>query len=95
MPSEAKKTGKMAMIYKFYEELTIDEKINAKSWGFWRLPNRGGYMLTMIDNAKSFETENGTISKADFTKRRQVAAYEFEMPRRGNGSVMINFAKSR
>ena len=36
---------------KFYKDLTIDEKINAKSWGSWRLPNPNGYMLTMIDNA--------------------------------------------
>lgn len=36
---------------KQYKDLTIDEKINAKSWGFWRMPNPCGFMLTMIDNA--------------------------------------------
>ncbi len=43
---------------KFYKDLNINEKINAKSWGCWRLPNPNGYFMTMIDNANSFNRKD-------------------------------------
>lgn len=46
---------------KQYKDLSINEKINAKSWGFWRMPNSKGFMLTMIDNANSFEREDYAV----------------------------------
>ena len=46
------------MKYKQYKDLTINERINAKSFGFWRLPNKEGFLMTMIDNALSFKRED-------------------------------------
>lgn len=66
---------------KLYKDLTINEKINAKSWGFWRLQNKGGFILTMIDNAKSFEKDE-PINKADFMRHHLVSGYQYEMPKR-------------
>lgn len=59
-----------------YKGLTIDEKINAKSWGFWRLPNKNGFMLTMIDNANSFKRKD----YADFTRHHLVQQTHSEIP---------------
>ena len=62
---------------KFYKELSVNGKINAKSWGFWRLPNKDGFMLTMIDNAESFKRTD----YADFTKHHLCSYHEYAMPR--------------
>ena len=62
---------------KQYKDLTIHEKINAKSWGFWRLPNKKGYMLTMIDNAESFMRED----YADFTLHHLVQNAHGQAPK--------------
>lgn len=62
---------------KFYKDLTIDEKINAKSWGNWRLPNQNGYMLTMIDNAIHDGHETG---HANYVRHHLVAWYHSERP---------------
>lgn len=75
---------------KQYKDLTINEKINVKSWGFWRLPNSGGFMLTMIDNAKSFEKEE-RINRADFLKHHLVACHQYEQPKRGNEIAVVKF----
>ena len=72
---------------KYYSDLNINEKINAKSWGFWRLPNKGGFMLTMIDNADSFKRED----YADFTKHHLVQRHHYAAPKVGNGIVNIRF----
>lgn len=72
---------------KQYKELNIDEKINAKSWGFWRLPNKGGYMLTMMDNADSFKRED----YADFTKHHLVMSQHYGAPKMGNGIINRRF----
>ncbi len=61
---------------KFYKDLSINEKINAKSWGFWRLPNSDGFVLTMIDNANSFERED----YANFMRHHLVSEYEATAP---------------
>lgn len=63
---------------KFYKDLTIDEKINAKSWGSWRLPNPNGYMLTMIDNAIHDGYETG---HANYARHHLVAWYHSERPK--------------
>lgn len=60
-----------------YKDLNINERINAKSWGFWRLPNPEGFMLTMIDNADSFKRED----YANFTRHHLVADDEYAAPR--------------
>lgn len=65
---------------KQYKDLNINEKINAKSWGFWRLPNKNGFMLTMIDNADSFKHED----YANFTRHHLVAPYEYKAPKAKN-----------
>ena len=62
---------------KKYKDLTIDEKINFKSWRFWRLPNTEGFMLTMIDNANSFERED----YAEFTRHGLTQSAYYSMPR--------------
>ena len=64
-------------MYKFYKDLTINDKINAKSWGFWRMWNKHGFMLTMIDNAISFEREDF----ARFTKHHIVERNKFSQPK--------------
>lgn len=62
---------------KFYKDLTIDERINAKSHGFWRLPNPNGFILTMIDNANSFKRED----YANFMRHHLCAKYEYQQPK--------------
>lgn len=62
---------------KFYKDLTIDERINAKSWGFWRLPNPQGFILTMIDNADSFNRED----YADFMRHHLCAKRYYQSPK--------------
>ena len=52
------KYGGLKMKYKQYKDLTLNERINAKSFGFWRLPNKEGFLMTMIDNALSFKRED-------------------------------------
>ena len=63
--------------YKYYKDLTINEKINAKSWGFWRMWNEQGFLLTMIDNADSFDRED----YANFTKHHIVERNQFSQPK--------------
>lgn len=62
---------------RLYKDLSINEKINAKSWGFWRLPNPAGFVMTMIVNANSFHRQD----YADFMRHHMVAEYERNMPR--------------
>ena len=62
---------------KQYKDLTINEKINAKSWGHWRLPNPAGFILTMIDNANSFNRKD----YADFMRHHLAAPHEYSGPR--------------
>ena len=62
---------------KYYKDLTIDEKINAKSHGFWRYPNDGGYILTMIDNANIDLRDD----YADYMSHRLVPKYDYITPK--------------
>ena len=62
---------------KFYKDLTIDEKINAKSNGFWRHPNAGGFILTMIDNADIDLRED----YADYMRHHLVAKRNYISPK--------------
>lgn len=71
---------------KFYKELSIHEKINYKSWSFWRLSNDDGYFLTMIDNAESFERED----YANFTKHVLTNYCFYAMPRRNINQGIYN-----
>ena len=78
MPTEYKQAAKN--MSKQYKNLNINQKINAKSWGFWRLPNKNGFMLTMIDNADSFKRED----YANFTRHHLVPPYEYKAPKTKN-----------
>ena len=62
---------------KQYKDLDINGKINAKSWGFWRLPNAGGFILTMMDNADSFARKD----YANFMLHHLVAEHQYSAPR--------------
>ena len=62
---------------KQYKNLDINGKINAKSWGFWRLPNAGGFILTMMDNADSFARKD----YANFMRHHLVEEYQYSAPR--------------
>lgn len=53
---------------KQYKDLNINEKINVKSWGHWRLSNKKGFMLTMVDNA-------------NFTRHHLAAPYQYKSPK--------------
>lgn len=62
---------------KFYKDLTVDEKINFKSWGFWRMPSKNGFIPCMIDNAVSFKRDD----YAEFTKHLLVSERLYSMPK--------------
>ena len=62
---------------KQYKDLSINEKINAKSWGFWRISNINGFMLTMIDNANSFDRKD----YASFTLHSLIEDYQAAAPK--------------
>lgn len=63
---------------KFYKDLTINQKINAKSWGFWRYPNAEGFILTMIDNANMDKRED----YANYLRFHLVSQTNYQTPRR-------------
>ena len=62
---------------KFYKDLTINEKINTKSRGFWRLSNPQGFILTMIDNADSFSRED----YASYMRHHLCMAKDYQSPK--------------
>lgn len=62
---------------KQYKDLNINEKINVKSWGHWRLSNKKGFMLTMIDNANDFNRED----YANFIRHHLAAPYQYKSPK--------------
>ena len=66
-----------------YKDLSINGKINAKSWGFWRMPNPAGFVMTMIDNANSFKDESGEPRRdyANFMRHHLVADHEAASPK--------------
>ena len=68
---------------KQYKDLSINGKINAKSWGFWRLPNTKGFVMTMIDNTKSFNDADGKprTDYADFMRHTLIEEYTAEAPK--------------
>ena len=62
---------------KFYKDLTINERINAKSFGFWRYPNAGGFVLTMIDNANVDNRDD----YADYMRHHLVPKRYYQAPK--------------
>lgn len=65
---------------KQYKDMSIHEKINAKSWGYWRFPNPDGYMLTMIDNAIHDGYDCGQ-QYADYVQNGLAPWYHTQRPR--------------
>lgn len=62
---------------RYYKDLNINEKINVKSWGYWRLKNPNGYFSTIIDNANDF----GRKDYANFAAHVSPPPYKYKAPK--------------